>query len=75
VKIEEAHAIFFLRPEIRGCPAEKSERKAYFNANHGTSPPIPVFQTQFACKLGVYRLNSFVFAITRLLNAQATNRR
>ena len=47
----------------------------YFYTMHGISPSIPGFQAQLACKPGVLRFNSVFFAITRLLNAQATNRR
>lgn len=49
--------------------------KPYFGAMHGISPSIPVFQAQLACRPVLLRFNSVFLAITRLLNAQATNRR
>jgi len=54
---------------------KKSVNKPYFGTMRGISPSIPVFQAQLACGPGLLRFNSVFLAITRLLNAQATNRR
>jgi len=42
---------------------------------HGISPSITEFQAQLAWMPHVLRFNSVFLAITKLLNAQATNRR
>ena len=46
-----------------------------FCSTHGISPSNSVFHAKLARKPAVLRFNRLFFAITRLLNAQATNRR
>lgn len=46
-----------------------------FRSTHGISPLNSVFQAKLARKPAVLRFNRLFFAITRLLNAQATKRR
>ena len=49
--------------------------KLHFCSMHGISPSITEFQAQLAWMPHVLRFNSVFLAITKLLNAQATNRR
>lgn len=55
--------------------SENPANTVNYCSTHGIYPLIPVFQAQLACKPDVLRFNRFFFAITRLLNAQATNKR
>jgi len=55
--------------------AQKVSGGSTFSGAHAISLLVSVFQAQLACKAGRPRFSSVRLAITRLLNAQATNRR
>ena len=65
----------FLKFKITTILAQKVSNRSYFSRVHGVSLLVSLFQAQLACNAGWLRLSSVRFAITRLLSAQATNRR
>ena len=55
--------------------AQKVSNRSYLSGEHGISLLVSIFQAQLARNAGRLRLNSVRLATTRLLSAQATNRR
>ena len=62
-------------PELKVFQPKEPDNQPYFNAMHRVSSHLPAYQEQLACNSSLLRFSSVLLAITRLLKAQATNRR